>query len=40
MTSILDAEDCWEIVNGDEAEPKKIDTVTIDRAVINREEDT
>ena len=30
LTSILDAEDCWEIVNGTELEPDEIDTVEDD----------
>ena len=35
MTSILDAEDCWDIVNGDEGEPALVTPRTVERDVVN-----
>ena len=37
MTSILDAEDCWDIVNGDEGEPALVEPRTVHRVVVNQE---
>ena len=37
MTSILDAEDCWDIVNGDEGEPALVKPRTVERVVVNQE---
>ena len=37
MTSILDAEDCWDIVNGDEGELALVDPRTVERVVVNQE---
>ena len=37
MISILDAEDCWDIVNGDEGELALVEPRTVDRVVVNQE---
>ena len=40
MTSILDAEDCWDIVKGDEGESALVEPRTVERVVVNEEEVT
>ena len=37
MTSILDAENCWDIVNGDEGELALVELRTVERVVVNQE---
>ena len=37
MTSILDAEDCWDIVNGDEGELAVVEPRTVERVGVNQE---
>ena len=38
LTSILDAEDCWEIVSGEEHAPVLIESRVIERVVMNQGE--